>query len=172
MKQVRRLILATILMVLLPLTNALAQGFYPDEDLVGTIWASEAPYGWTSVDHTGEITHMTSDGNFIEILEYDDGVYAFMLNWWNIETELNVVEYGVMVSSRDNSYVMVEAEDRQGAEHVGITGDGFFRILDRDTAQIIQVGRLAGGAAGAFSNRLNRVEAPPNVPLPQNRPTR
>lgn len=168
---VTRSVAATLLAVLLPLAGAAGQGLFPDEDLVGTIWASQEPFGWTSVDHTGEISHQTSDGNYVEILDYNDGVYVFMVNWWNLEAGLNVVEYGILVPSRDDSYVMLEAEDRQGVGHTGITGHGFFRIEDRNTARIIQVGRLADGGAGAFSNLLDRVEAPPNVPLPLSRPS-
>jgi hypothetical protein len=166
-----RTIAAAAISACMTIAGVSAQDFYPDEALVGTMWASEGAFDWTSVDAAGEITHRTSDGNYLEILDVNDGIYVFMLNWWNDEAELNVIEYGVMVPSRDNSYAIIEADDRSGGGHSGIVGQGFFRILDRDTARLIQLGRLADGSAAAFSNVLNRVEAPPDVPLPENRPS-
>lgn len=163
-----RLVACSVLAGLLPLSAAIAQQLYPDDQLVGTIWRSEGPFVWTSVDHGGAITQRTSDGNFVEFLGHRDGVYVFTINWWNEEAGVNVVEHGVMVSDGENSYVMLEAE----ATHPGITGDGFFRIIDADSAAMTQIGRLDDGSAAAFATPLMRVETPPAVPLPQSHPTR
>ena len=160
-----------VLASIVSLAAASAQEIYPDDQLVGTMWSSQEPYGWTSVTHEGEITERTTDGNFLEILDYNDGVYVFMLNWWNEEAGLDVVEYGVLVSNGDNSFVIIEADDRTG-DHGGIVGEGYFQISDRNTAQLIQLGFTADGSAAAFSSTVTRVEAPANVPLPQSPPSR
>ena len=157
-----------VCLALLPLSAAVAQQFYPDDQLVGTIWRSEGPYVWTSVDHGGAITQHTSDGNFVEFLGHRDGVYVFTINSWNEEAGVNVVEHGVMVSDGENSYVMRKAE----GTHPGITGDGFFQIIDPNSAEMTQIGRLDDGSAAAFATPWMRVEAPPAVPLPQSHPTR
>lgn len=161
-------VVALACLALLPLSAAVAQQLYPDDQLVGTIWRSEGPFVWTSVDHGGAITQRTSDGNFVEFLGHRDGVYVFSINWWNEDAGVNVVEHGVMVADGENSYVMLEAE----ATHPGITGDGFFRVIDADSADMTQIGRLDDGSAAAFATPLTRVETPPAVPLPPSHPTR
>ena len=163
-------IVTTAFVAALPLTEAVAEPIIPHEELPGTIWASDGAFGWTDVDGEGEITDGTSDGNYLEILELDDGVFVIKIHWWNAAAGLSVVEHGVMVASRDNSFVYVEAEDTDVGNFPGVRGEGFFRITSETTARMFQLGHTVDGGAGAFATSMTRVDVAPDVPVPQSHP--
>ncbi|MEM7441795.1 MAG: hypothetical protein AAF414_00550 [Pseudomonadota bacterium] len=170
MKPVMNRVALATLAVALPLANVAAEPFIAHEDLPGTIWASDGSFGWTDVDGNGEIIQGISDGNYLEILGYSDGVFVIKIHWWNEAANLSVVEHGVMVASRDNSFVYVEAED-VGVDHFpGVRGEGFFRITSDSTARMFQLGHTVDGGAGAFATTMTRVEQAPEVPVPQSHP--
>ncbi|MCP4382910.1 MAG: hypothetical protein GY798_16070 [Hyphomicrobiales bacterium] len=155
---------------LLPLVSASAESVFSNQDLVGTIWATEAPFEWTRVDGSGNITVTVSDGHSFEVLDFNGGVFAIKIHWWSVKNDVSVVEYGVMVESRDNSFTYAEVDHAEDSRYPGIHGEGFFRVVDADNAEVFQLGNLLDGSAGAFSIKLVRAEEATDTSIPVTHP--
>ena len=70
------------------------------------------------------------------------------------------------VPSRDDSFAFLKAEHPEDSGFVGMTGGGFLRIIDENTARLFRQGHLPNGAAATFSVEVKRVDAASKIPLP------
>lgn len=165
----RTLLLGALLVSGLPV-SVFAGDHVPYEELAGTIWMSEAPHTRTTVSSRGAVELKEGKDIYIEFLSLTDGVYTIKVHWWNLEVGINVVEYGVLVRDEPNEFTYIEADHPAASGFPGIAGYGSFELIDADTAEFSQLGRLADGSASAFENRLKRVDKAPEVPIPQTYP--
>ncbi len=145
---------------------AAAEEIIPAEQLVGTVWATQSPYTWTKIDRHGQVDVYPSEGNAIEFLEFNGGVFAIRIRWWNSAKNLHVVEHGVLVPAGENRFHYIEVEHPDTPDFPGISGHGFFWVVDRDAAELSQVGHLSDGTAAGFLIQYKRVEAAPAPEIP------
>lgn len=150
--------------------TAMGLDFIPYPELAGTIWLSQQPHTRTAVDTKGNIEHKEGKDIYVKFLALKDGVYSIAIHWWNESAKINVMEYGVLVKSAENSYTYIEADHPDDSGFPGIAGTGTFELLDASTAQFSQLGRLLDGSASAFVNRLHKVSEAPTVEIPQTYP--
>ena len=141
--------------------------------LNGTVWESKRSHIRTSIGRDGKIERAEGQNAYVQFLDYEDGVYAVKIHWWSVEDNLNVIEYGVLVHEIESTYAYIEAAHPEGSSFPGISGSGFFRIIEGDgepRAEFSQMGRMLHGHASAFLSILEKVDKAPDVPLPQTYP--
>lgn len=142
--------------------------------LKGTVWEAKQPHKRMSVGPQGQIVTAKGQRLYVEFLDFVEGVYAVKVHWWSVEDNLNVVEYGVMVHEIETTYAYIEADHPADSTFPGISGSGFFRVIDGESgnrAEFSQMGRMLNGHASAFINVLERVKRAPDVPVKQTYPT-
>lgn len=141
--------------------------------LNGTVWEANKSHIRMSIGRDGKIEKAKGQKVYVQFLDYADGVYAVKIHWWSVEDSLNVIEYGVMVHEIESTYAYIEAAHPKDSTFPGISGSGFFRIIEGDgepRAEFSQMGRMLQGHASAFLSILEKVEKAPDVPLPQTYP--
>ncbi|WP_339716636.1 hypothetical protein [uncultured Sneathiella sp.] len=147
-----------------------AANFFESSNLVGTVWLAPEAHDRTTIDRNGKSSVKTGKNIYIEFLGDKSGVFTIKIHWWNVEANINVVEYAVMVHEAENFYHYVEAEHPDDSNFPGIAASGTFRLINESEAELTQIGRLLDGSASAFVTRLNLVDAAPDVPLKQTYP--
>ncbi|MEM8561985.1 MAG: hypothetical protein AAGF57_07100 [Pseudomonadota bacterium] len=141
--------------------------------LNGTVWEADDPHIRMSITRDGKIEKAKGQKVYLQFLDYEDGVYAVKIHWWSVSDNLNVIEYGVLVHELESTYAYIEAGHPKDSTFPGISGSGFFRIIEDDgglSAEFSQMGRMLHGHASAFLSILEKVDKAPDVPLPQTYP--
>lgn len=149
---------------------AISADHVPYPSLAGTIWLSETTHTRTAISISGTLELKEGKNIYVKFLDLNDGVYTIQVHWWNEEKNINAVEYGVLVQEEENVFSYIESDHPEGSGFPGIAGYGTFELIDANTAEFSQLGRLADGSASAFVNRLKRVSEAPEVPIPQTYP--
>ncbi|MCB1495779.1 MAG: hypothetical protein KDJ86_08340 [Bauldia sp.] len=150
--------------------SAFADEIIPQGSLAGTIWASTDSHDRTTIGVDGKISLKEGKDIYIRFGDLVDEVYTIETHWWNIDAGLSVVEYAVAVPEEDNVYAYVEPHHPSDSGFPGIEGHGTIHIIDANTIDFSQVGRLTDGSASAFATQLTRVDKAPEVPIPQTYP--
>lgn len=141
--------------------------------LKGTVWEAKDPHKRMSIGPDGKIKTAIGQKVYVEFLDYVEGVYAVKVQWWSVEDNLNVVEYGVLVHELETTYAYIEADHPEDSNFPGISGGGYFRVIsgeDGNKAEFSQMGRMLNGHASAFLNVLDKVEKAPVVSVEQTYP--
>jgi hypothetical protein len=149
---------------------ASAAEILPPDALAGTIWASTAPHDRVTIGLDGKISLKEGKDIYIAFGDRVGKAFTIKINWWNVGAGLNVVEYAVVVPEEENVYAYVEPHHPADSGFPGIEGHGTIRILDANTIELTQIGRLADGSASGFVTRLTKVDKVPEVPLAQTYP--
>jgi hypothetical protein len=138
--------------------------------LQGTIWMAETTHDRATINASGKLDVKEGKEIYVEFMELIDDVHVIKIHWWNTSNKINVVEYGVLVPGGENHFVYSEAQHAPGSGFPGIQGQGSFRLINDNTAQLTQIGHLIDGSASAFATDLKRVDKAPEVPIPQTYP--
>jgi hypothetical protein len=149
---------------------AVAADFLEDKDLVGTVWLADTTHDRTTIDRFGAVSIKTGKDIYLQFIDEDQGVFTVKIHWWNVEENINVVEFAVMVREAENFYQYVEAEHPDDSTFPGIAAGGTFVLLSEWEASLSQIGRLLDGSASAFVTRLQKVDNVPDVPIQQTYP--
>lgn len=150
---------------------ALGADYVPYDSLAGTVWLSQKYHTRTTINTAGEAAYKEGKRIYLKFLEQTDGVYTVQVHWWNESAGIHVVEYGVLVQAAENEYTYIEPEHPEDSGFPGIAGYGTFELVDAETAEYSQLGRLADGSASGFVVKMKRVENAPEIPVPQTYPS-
>ena len=142
----------------------------PREALANTIWEATDTHDRSTIAPDGTITVKEGKNIYVAFGDLIDGVYTIKIHWWNVEAGVNVVEYAVLVPEEANVYDYAETHHPADSGFPGIQGGGTFTLLDETTAELTQIGHLIDGSASAFMTRLTKVDAAPEIPIPQTYP--
>ena len=144
------------------------------DDLEGTIWFSEEPHRRATVTLFGDVEIKEGKEIYVHFKDRIDDIFIIEVRWWNEQTNINVLEYGVLTQIEGNQYRYVEADHLDASceqpEFPGIIGRGTFELLSRSEAELIQVGHLIDGSASGFTAFLEQVDTLPEAPVDQTYP--
>ena len=70
-----------------------AANFFESSNLVGTVWLAPEAHDRTTIDRNGKSSVKTGKNIYIEFLGDKSGVFTIKIHWWNVEANINVVEY-------------------------------------------------------------------------------
>lgn len=138
--------------------------------LPGTVWLADATHDRTTIDRFGAVSIKTGKNIYLQIIDEDQGVFTVKIHWWNVEANINVVKFAVMIREAENFYRYVEVEHPDDSAFPGIAAGGTFFFLSEWEASLSQIGRLLDGSASAFVTHLQKVDSVPEVPIQQTYP--
>lgn len=146
--------------------------FLTADQLEGTIWFSEQPHRRVTVDTCGDVEIKEGKEIYVFFKQRVDDIFVIEVRWWNEAREINVDEFGVLTQAAPNLYSYVEADQKggQGKKFPGIIGQGNFKLVAEDRAELIQLGHLIDGSASGFTTTLQRVDELPVAPIDQSYP--
>ncbi|MEM7446454.1 MAG: hypothetical protein AAF414_24255 [Pseudomonadota bacterium] len=170
MSKIFTALFAAIAVLGLSMVSANADEIIPTASLAGTIWVADEPHDRTAIDRFGTIEIKEGKDIYVEFGDLVDGIYTIRVHWWNEEAEINVVEYAVLTQVSDNMFSYTETDHPADSGFPGIIGAGTFQILDENTAQLTQAGRLLDGSASSFQTHLILSDAAPSISIPQTYP--
>ncbi|MEM8743024.1 MAG: hypothetical protein AAGF14_00140 [Pseudomonadota bacterium] len=170
MKKVCVALMFGLLVLAQPAASIAAEEIVPRDSLKGTIWQATDSHDRLTIDQRGKIERKEGKDIYIEFLDLADEVYAIKIHWWNVAAKINVLEYAVLVPGTANNFSYTEALHPPNSGFPGIQGHGTFRIIDQNSAELTQVGRLVDGSASAFVTTLKRVDKAPEISVPQTYP--
>lgn len=166
MNSFKTLRLFAFLLPMMAGSPVLADSIYDNESLDGSVWFSAAPHDRVSVDAHGNISLRKGKQIYVQFLGNTGDVRVVMFHWRNVGHRINVSEYALLVPVTENIYAYHEVDHPGDAPFPGIRGEGQFKIIDSDTAELFRIGTLIDGQASALVTKLTRVARPLEVPVP------
>ena len=170
MKKLLMTLMLGLLILTQPTASIAEDEIVPWDSLKGTVWLASESHNRLSINQLGKISRDKGQHVYVQFLDLADEVYAIKIHWWSTSAKINVVEYAVLVPSTPNSFSYTEATHPRDSGFPGIQGRGTFTIIDENTAELTQVGRLLDGSASALATVLKRVDKAPDVPVAQTYP--
>ena len=142
--------------------------------LEGSIWLSKMEHTRVAVTVDGKQEIKKGKNLYLRFLSRTDDIYVIEIRWWNEKAGINILEYGVLTSVGPGLFQYVETDPIRGGntltKFVGISGQGYFRLVGETTAEIIQMGHLNDGSAAAFTSVLEKTDILPTISVPQTFP--
>ena len=129
-----------------------------------SVWCAVEEHTRLDVDAYGATT--TKEGKNVCVSFTREGdQLLIVVEWWNLDREIYVMEYAIGVPSGRNQLEYIEVRHAPDSGFPGVSGRGTMTVYG-SWIYMTQLGHLSDGTASGFSNSLVRVEAPPEIPIP------
>ena len=129
-----------------------------------SVWCAVEEHTRLDVDAHGATT--TKEGKNVCVSFTREGdQLLIVVEWWNLEREIYVMEYAIGVPSGRNQLEYIEVRHAPDSGFPGVSGRGTMTVYG-SWLHMTQLGHLSDGTASGFSNALVRAEAVPEIPIP------
>ena len=126
-------------------------------------WCAVEEHTRLDVDAHGATT--TKEGKNVCVSFTREGdQLLIVVEWWNLDRDIYVMEYAIGVPSGRNQLEYIEVRHAPDSGFPGVSGRGTMTVYG-SRLYMTQLGHLNDGTASGFSNSLVRVEALPEIPI-------
>ncbi|MCH2186464.1 hypothetical protein MK280_11405 [Myxococcota bacterium] len=127
-------------------------------------WCAVEEHTRLDVDAYGATT--TKEGKNVCVSFTREGdQLLIVVEWWNLDRDIYVMEYAIGVPSGRNQLEYIEVRHAPDSGFPGVSGRGTMTVYG-SRLYMTQLGHLSDGTASGFSNSLVQVEAKPEIPIP------